>query len=721
VPRLALLILLLIAPALAAQDDDAARVPGLIEQLASDEWRTRERASRDLIGIGEAARHGLREALTNDDPEVRVRASAALIEIGETFTHAVQCATSEDKNLIEHGRAALMNLFRIDEPKVLRELTQQEMQPRGFMGGPQLRIMKPPKLAIAQLTAQSGMSLIVADEVAEPWARIMQQPTLAFDVPGGGAQIQYLRNALNASLNNALGKAQNHELTARPMRLGRTTFIYVTRVAGGANIAQRCAGELIAMLLGGGAAGVRAAALLAQGAAGDTVAAGRIRKEYEQSPSLDRLMWLALALEADAATQELVRRADPAVALELLGSLDWTAVEMAARFLVCLGAAERGAALSPRIASASDAMEVTVALWLARDCPLDAPARERARKLLASRQDSLAAAAARWFAGAESLSDDELEAVWKAGEIQTLASEFFLATLELVSRAGLAERLEQRARAALSGTLATQQALAAQVLSGRAQEQDVVVVMGKLGGAKGDPLLARRLCELLNGVSQLPEASEAVLVNNLVDTNAQVRKVYLRALRALDAPLRVAVCDKVDARTKSLAGFGDAGGTLDITSKDYKEGPLYVMQAHIAILGIRGGAGDLDALEQLSRHAEGDNAELAKSAGAAVVDALQGEMLFKTLDDWKTRIGLTQGMAAAVEAYTEICRRAAEQQDRATFRRAFGVITSINVPNSYQVRNELARLQAGMSADPDGEKQRVPKTLNLNQAEVDVQ
>ena len=124
-------LLVLLALPLCAQDEtEAARANKLIKQLGSEDWATRERASRDLVGIGDPAREALHGALIDDDPEVRVRASNALISIGEEFSFAVECATDESERLRDHGRAALMNLFKIDDSKVLRELNQQEIQPR---------------------------------------------------------------------------------------------------------------------------------------------------------------------------------------------------------------------------------------------------------------------------------------------------------------------------------------------------------------------------------------------------------------------------------------------------------------------------------------------------------------------------------------------------------------------------------------------------------------
>ncbi|MBK8206641.1 MAG: HEAT repeat domain-containing protein [Planctomycetes bacterium] len=725
-PRLALIVLLLFAPLLFAQDDRAAanaqEIAELISRLASDDWRTRERASRDLVGIGEQAREALRKALTHDDPEVRVRASAALIRIGETFSFAVQCAAGDDEHLAQHGRASLMSLFRIDDPKVLRELTAREMQVRGYSYGPGLNIIKPPLLALAQLTAASGLPILVSDDAQERMRRILELPTMTIQVGGDAKQLLWIRDALTRAMQMALGNpTPDNALLVRPMRLGRALFLYVTPAQGGGNVAQRCGRELIAALLADDANCVRAASLLAQGAAGESESAERIRKEYAENPALTRLMWLALALGPDAATEALVRKSDTEQAVNLLGSRDWTVLDMAARFLRCLEPTQRGSVLSPTIESSSDATAVTCALWLARDCPLSDAARDRARRLLASRQDSLAAASARWFAGADELSDGELEAVWKGGENLPINTAFFQATSELISRPKISERLVERARAALRGATPTQQALAAQVLVGRAVDDDVKVVIEKLSGAAGDILLARQLIGLLQGVATLPEESEKRLLTAITDPNVTTRNVYMRALRALDPKLQLAICEKAETRLLELVGTKAKEGEEAEPVDKWKDAPAYVMLARIATLGIRAGQGSMESLDAVARFVESDNLEYAKAAGASVCDALSGDVLFQTLDEWKTRVGLVHGPAAAVEGYAEICRRAAVSKDRNSFRRAYGAAITINVPNSWQIRNELSRLQVEMAAEPDGEtRQRMPATLNLSQLDVDV-
>lgn len=714
---LAVLALLACLPVLAAQDnaDESARIEALISNLASEDWPTRERATRELAGMGEKARKPLRKALTHDDAEVRVRASGALIRIGEEFAYAVECATGDNAHLKEHGRAALMNLFRIDNAAVLREMTQQEMQVRRFGFVPSLAIMKAPQLAMAQLTAASGRPVVVSREALEQYSQVLLKPQLNIQVSGDPRQMVYVRDALNRAFQQALGNPPpERALVARPMRLGQAMFFYVTLSSGGGDGA-RCGRELIDHLLADDERRVVAASLLAEGAAGDTEAAERIRREYHANPGIELLQWLALALGADDRTRSLASAADVAPAMRLLASGNWIALDMSARFIECLAPARKGELLSPVIESSTDAIQLSCALWMAKDCPLSEPARARVVRLLASRQDSLAAGAARWLTGAGELSDAELAAVWKGAETMLTGSEFFRATLEMVSRPEVARRLEGPARTALASTRAAQQALAAEVLKGVATPADMQTALEKLSGATNDPLLARQLISLLRGADALTDGARARLLAALTDANPVTRAVFTRALRALDGKLRRAISDEAMKALLELAGKPKDG------DDPWKDAPVYVVAARITMLGIQIALGDANALEAISAYAEGANPEHAKAAGAAIVDALAGEVLFQTLDDWKTRAGLVHGQVAALESYLELCRRAVETGDRATFRRAFAAASTINVPNAWQVRNELSRLQVELAgADKPAGNQRLPQALNLTQRDSDV-
>ncbi|HUT32225.1 MAG TPA: hypothetical protein VNE39_01985 [Planctomycetota bacterium] len=60
------------------QAANPGEIPALVARLASEGWQDREKAMRDLIALGDAARPALREARRSHDPEVRWRAAYAL-------------------------------------------------------------------------------------------------------------------------------------------------------------------------------------------------------------------------------------------------------------------------------------------------------------------------------------------------------------------------------------------------------------------------------------------------------------------------------------------------------------------------------------------------------------------------------------------------------------------------------------------------------------------
>lgn len=706
-PRLAVLILALILAAPAFAQDEAARVDALIKDLASEDWATRERASRELVGIGEPARGALRKAIEDDDPEVRVRASNALVAIGEEFAYAVECATAESEQLRDHGRAALMNLFKLDDPKVLREFTQRELQPQWRGWNEQLNVMAPPAIALARLQALSGVRFLVAEDARESWARVLAQPTVNIQVQGSPDQIPFLRDAVTRFLQQALGNlSAENQLVPRPLRLGRATVLYLTRASDGTGITRRCGEQLLDDLLKDGEQSVRAAALLADGAASDTAAADRIRRQYAARPELSRLMWLALALGADEATTACVRAREHEDAVALFKARDWTVLELGAKYLECLEPAPRGALVSPLVESSSDSIELLAAVWVARGAVLSEAARARVGRLLKSRQDMLSAAAARWFAGAGDVSDEELAAIWQAGEFQPLDSSFFTAALELVQRPDIADRLAEAARKSFAATFdlnVSRHALAASVLAGRATPEDLAVALDKLTAARASQRMVNQLSEMFSGCTTLPDAALKKFDARLFDSDATVRRVYMAALRRCDSALQV-----------SIARSG-------IDAHDVKEGK-HVGFARLSLLGILAGAGDAEALDEIIKAVEGEDAELAKAGGAAYADALQGDALFKALEDLNNQQGITNGALAALEGYMEICRRAAASKDRATFRKAYGIAISMQILNrNWQLRQELMQMQQLLgSGEGKTEKHRsLPADPNLKQLIVD--
>lgn len=706
-PRLAVLILALILAAPAFAQDEAARVDALIKDLASEDWATRERASRELVGIGEPARGALRKAIEDDDPEVRVRASNALVAIGEEFAFAVECATAESEQLRDHGRAALMNLFKLDDPKVLREFTQRELQPQWRGWNEQLNVMAPPAIALARLQALSGVRFLVAEDARESWARVLAQPTVNIQVQGSPDQIPFLRDAVTRFLQQALGNlSAENQLVPRPLRLGRATVLYLTRASDGTGITRRCGEQLLDDLLKDGEQSVRAAALLADGAASDTAAADRIRRQYAARPELSRLMWLALALGADEATTACVRAREHEDAVALFKARDWTVLELGAKYLECLEPAPRGALVSPLVESSTDSIELLAAVWVARGAVLSEAARARVGRLLKSRQDMLSAAAARWFAGAGDVSDEELAAIWQAGEFQPLDSSFFTAALELVQRPDIADRLAEAARKSFAATFdlnVSRHALAASVLAGRATPEDLAVALDKLTAARASQRMVNQLSEMFSACTTLPEAALKKFDTRLFDSDAAVRRVYMAALRRCDSALQV-----------SIARSG-------IDAHDVKEGK-HVGFARLSLLGILAGAGDAEALDEIIKAVEGEDAELAKAGGAAYADALQGDALFKALEDLNNQQGITNGALAALEGYMEICRRAAASKDRATFRKAYGIAISMQILNrNWQLRQELMQMQQLLgSGEGKTEKHRsLPADPNLKQLIVE--
>lgn len=706
-PRLAVLILALILAAPAFAQDEAARVDALIKDLASEDWATRERASRELVGIGEPARGALRKAIEDDDPEVRVRASNALVAIGEEFAYAVECATAESEQLRDHGRAALMNLFKLDDPKVLREFTQRELQPQWRGWNEQLNVMAPPAIALARLQALSGVRFLVAEDARESWARVLAQPTVNIQVQGSPDQIPFLRDAVTRFLQQALGNlSAENQLVPRPLRLGRATVLYLTRASDGTGITRRCGEQLLDDLLKDGEQSVRAAALLADGAASDTAAADRIRRQYAARPELSRLMWLALALGADEATTACVRAREHEDAVALFKARDWTVLELGAKYLECLEPAPRGALVSPLVESSTDSIELLAAVWVARGAVLSEAARARVGRLLKSRQDMLSAAAARWFAGAGDVTDEELAAIWQAGEFQPLDSSFFTAALELVQRPDIADRLAEAARKSFAATFdlnVSRHALAASVLAGRATPEDLAVALDKLTAARASQRMVNQLSEMFSGCTTLPDAAMKKFDARLFDSDAAVRRVYMAALRRCDSALQV-----------SIARSG-------IDAHDVKEGK-HVGFARLSLLGILAGAGDAEALDEIIKAVEGEDAELAKAGGAAYADALQGDALFKALEDLNNQQGITNGALAALEGYMEICRRAAASKDRATFRKAYGIAISMQILNrNWQLRQELMQMQQLLgSGEGKTEKHRsLPADPNLKQLIVE--
>lgn len=711
-PRLAILTLLLLCAPLAAQetaDATQAKVRALVARLADDKWEVRERSQRELVGIGEPARAQLKAALEHDDLEIRKRSSLALVAIGESFSYAVECAVSESEGLRAHGKAALSSLFRIDDGQTLRQLSPYELQMRYYGGGEDLRMTQPPALALARLESFSGLRIFVSPAAAPQWQRVLSQPSMDLNVSGDARQAAYVRPALENSLRALAGNDPAGALRVSAMRIGRAIFFYVCTAAepAGEEQGRRAGEDLIAALLGDDARSVRAASLLAEGAATDSTASDRIRAEYLTNPDATRLMWLSLALGADDAVRAAVRKLDAAPVVKLLESQDWAAIHMAARFLECHEAPSRGKLLSALVAQGRNTLALSAALWLARGSDLSPEARARARKLLSIREDGLAAATVRWFAGAPELSDEELELVWKAAELQQAESSFFSATMELIARPDVVPRLVDRARTALSGVQETQQALAAAVLTGRATAADLTIALDKL--TRRNPGLTQRLAAMFAGCRELDTAAQDKLVAGLCHDDAAIRREYAGALRACDVSLRREVAQRW--ATRVTEGIGE----------DETRAPRKFIMARVALWGFQAGMEDVKAMESLLAMATGEDAEKAKLAGGALPDAMEDAVLVKELDAMRTRAKAPHAMLVTAEVYVEFCRRAVAVGDRATFRKYFGMAITLNFQNSYLIRNELNQLQQRLNRLPDSgtRSDLLPRGFALNKLEVD--
>jgi hypothetical protein len=83
-PTLILTAILAFAPGVCVHAQDPAQVPRvarLVEQLGSDQYKERDRASSELAKLGTTARRQLEAAAKSPDPEVRLRAADLLAQI----------------------------------------------------------------------------------------------------------------------------------------------------------------------------------------------------------------------------------------------------------------------------------------------------------------------------------------------------------------------------------------------------------------------------------------------------------------------------------------------------------------------------------------------------------------------------------------------------------------------------------------------------------------
>lgn len=108
----------------AAQEDSAGRVKQLVAALASEDLETRDRAGKDLVGIGVAARAALEGFRDHPDPEVRGRIRDLL---GRVEFLRVDAALRDPLKRLGKGdvddiKAAVKDLLKADRGKVKESL-----------------------------------------------------------------------------------------------------------------------------------------------------------------------------------------------------------------------------------------------------------------------------------------------------------------------------------------------------------------------------------------------------------------------------------------------------------------------------------------------------------------------------------------------------------------------------------------------------------------------
>lgn len=708
-PRLAGLTLVLVLCASALCADEAAEISEQIAALASPQWPVREKAQRRLVAIGEPAREKLRLALDHDDLEVRSRASAALIEIGENLEFALECTKAEKASLRDHGKAALMNLFRLDAQGTLSRVMPDEMYGYGNYGrrrDSSLAVSAPPVIALATAEALSGFPLLVGTPVKASWTTVLQAASITFDFSNGVEQAVMVAAQYNEMINRVVGGqdvANRQRPVALSMRIGQQEFIYVTTLALMNDAAAGAAEQLVADFVLGQEARVKAARLLAAGLLGDPAQFTKLMEQYKAGAAASPLALVALHGDADAARQARVLEGLKGHVGAMLASSEWTVLETAARLLAMLPESVRMALLDPILVSSADSLPFLVALWCARGGVLSDAARARTLDCVTNKQDGISAAAARWFAGAKTVSDVELTQIWKAAESMAPQSAFLLPALELIARDDIKPRLVDRAREALTRNFETQLALAAAVLRGLATAQDLALAVERLWNLNNFALVGR-LCMLFEGAKELPEAALNKVVDGLCDNDANRRRRFMRVLRRCEPQLRATLVAQAE---KKIAGItGQAASSLGVRS------------SRLALAGLKAGAGDATALDEVLAACAGTEAEIIKAAAAALVDALGGEALNQTLAGMKKR-NAAKFSEVATAVGMEQCRRAMEEDDAEAFRVAESRVNALQGQNyNWQLMQELQQMAMQLSGSADSPLSRLlpanPRLSALN-------
>jgi hypothetical protein len=163
-----------------ADVSDTTRIRALVRQLGDDQFKQREKASKQLIMIGPRARPFLQEGVKDADPEISRRARECLTHIGEGATAATVCAavrvlarerapeaagallaylpSAEDESVVESIRLALTDLAVRDgkaEPALLAALDDRAAVKRAAAGVALCRAAVP--------EAQAGVRKLLRD------------------------------------------------------------------------------------------------------------------------------------------------------------------------------------------------------------------------------------------------------------------------------------------------------------------------------------------------------------------------------------------------------------------------------------------------------------------------------------------------------------------------------------------------------------------------------
>jgi hypothetical protein len=216
-----------------------------------------------------------------------------------------------------------------------------------------------------------------------------------------------------------------------------------------------------------------------------------------------------------------------------------------------------------------------------------------------------------------------------------------------------------------------------------------------------------RLCQLFEDATELSETPFMKICEGLCDNDSSRRRRFLRALRKCAPTLRDNLIAAAEKKLDALAAQEAAS--------------IPKRSARLALLGLKAGAGNAKALEDLLAAAGGNEAtDIAKAAAAALVDAMNAEELSQTLNAFKKR-NAAKFNEIATAAHVEQCRRAVEDDDSEAFRAAESRVNSLQSRGwNWQLMQELQVMAAELSASNESESIRlVPQFPRLNALTVD--